>query len=82
MTIFSTFPPRFTLLNIITTQCHLIIRADESALLRTNVHWLELTWDTWPDSQKEAKGLHHSERAAVGLTKNRRPNQIQLINVQ
>jgi len=46
MTIFSTFPPRFTLLKINTAQCHPIIGADESALLRTNVHWLELKWDT------------------------------------
>jgi len=74
MTIFSTFPPRFTLLKIITTHCHLIICADESALLRTNVHWLELTWDTWSDSKKEEKGLQHSESAAFCLTKNRRPN--------
>jgi hypothetical protein len=48
---FSTFPPRLILLKIITTQCHLITRTNASAILRTNVHCLEPTWDTWSDSQ-------------------------------
>jgi hypothetical protein len=65
---------------IITTQRHFITWADASTILRTNVHWLEPTWDTWPDSQEEAKGLPPSEREAVGLMKNRRPNQTHLTN--
>jgi hypothetical protein len=82
VTIFSTFPPRLTLLKIITTHCHLITCAEASTIRRTNVHWFEPTRDTWSDSQEEAKCLPPSERETLGLIKNWRPNQIQLTTVQ